>query len=116
MLDANLKFTDAANITVDGYGATTLDVGPGEYWVECSIVGAATGTLLVTVRGSDSSTFASGVVNLGDFPTFTASGQSYCIKVQSQYRYMRVYYDITTGPFNTVTAGLCSGPQRDDTV
>lgn len=121
MLDANLLFSNAQDVSADGYGTTTLTVGPGIYDVEVAILGTVTGTsptCTVTVRESDASDFSSGVRNIGDTRQFTATQQTDRIRVHCKATYLRVYYDVggTTPVFNDITAGIVSGLQRHDQI
>jgi hypothetical protein len=117
--DANLEFKDAGAVTADGAAQVSgadkiVDVGAARFdatmMIPVSAIDTATGDegYVIYVQGSNSATFASGVVNLqalrlGDAAVTLASADDttgvYELpftneKAGTLYRYLRVYTDV----------------------
>lgn len=123
MFDSNLLFSNAVTLTATG-NSTILDISKwpsGGAWVELAVVGTVSGTtptLDAKVQYSDSPTFASGISDGPDFNQITVTDRRQALLCQSKKRYARIAYTVggTTPSFGGVTAGIVSGPNRDDTA
>ena len=88
-----------------------IDAGkPASCRARLNVSGAVSGTtptLDVTIQASDSSTFASGVVNLGRFVQATGVGEKF-LKVDVQHRFVRAVATVggTSPSFGTVLITL----------
>lgn len=125
MFDANLLFTNNLAISATG-NSSILDISkwPAQgAWVELTVTGAITGTtptLDAKVQYSDSGTFASGISDGPDFNQIipATANKRQALLCQSKKKFARIAYTVggTTPVFNGVTAGVVSGPNRDDTA
>lgn len=100
-----------ATATATGNDTGVLVSKPGLVTVVAQVTGAVTGTtptLDLEIQGSNSSTFASGVVSYGKFPTMTAtdasSATTHVLTAQVYKLYMRTVRTAggTTPSFGTV--------------
>lgn len=117
MLDANGIFTNGVAITANGNSSAVNQKKTGADGVPVQVVVTAVSgtspTLAVKVQESDDNSTYNDVVV---FPSITATGRYHRL-VQSKKAYLRLNYVVGgTSPSFTVTAGIASGAQRDQTA